>query len=422
MEKLIIDGGRPLNGRIKVDGMKNVASAVLFASIVTRGVCTIENLPKIKEVSVTLDILRTIGAKVSVIDESTVVLDTSSVENVHVPEELISKIRASYYLAGAMLARFKETEMGFPGGCDFGKRPIDQHIKAFRALGAEAYTDGEHISARAPHGLTGAEIYFDCVTVGGTINAMIAAVGAEGMTVINNAAREPHIVDLANFLNTCGAHISGAGTSVIKVRGGELHGCTYDIIPDMLEAGTYMVAAAATHGSVYIDGIIPKHISSISKKLMEMGVNITEFDDGVLVSAPNELKSTNIETMPYPGFPTDMQPLMAVLMCLAKGVGSINETIYDDRFRYVEELKRMGAHINLLGSRRAEIIGGYPLTPATVRAVDLRAGAAMTVAALATPGRTEIDDIYHLERGYSDLVGKLKSLGASIKKIDYTNL
>ncbi|MBO4354195.1 MAG: UDP-N-acetylglucosamine 1-carboxyvinyltransferase [Clostridia bacterium] len=422
MEKLIIDGGRPLNGRIKVDGMKNVASAVLFASILTRGTCVIENLPKINEVAVTVDILRIIGADVSDAGDGALKIDTTNVKNVSVPEELVGKFRASYYLAGAMLARFGKTEVGFPGGCDFGKRPVDQHIKAFRALGAEADTDGEHIYAYAPNGLVGTDIYFDCVTVGGTINAMIAAVGADGTTVINNAAREPHIVDLANFLNTCGARISGAGTSVIKVRGGELHGCTYDIIPDMLEAGMYMAVAAATHGSIYIDGIIPRHVSSISTKLTEMGVSITEFDDGVLVSAPNALKSTNIETLPYPGFPTDMQPLMAVLMCLADGVGTINETIYDDRFRYVEELKRMGAHITLSGRRRAEIIGGYPLSPSNVRAVDLRAGAAMVVAALATPGRTEIDDIYHLERGYSDMVEKLKSLGASIKKINYTSL
>jgi len=421
MEKIIIDGGRPLQGRVKVDGMKNAASAVILASIVTRGVCIIENLPKIKEVYVSLDILRAVGADVEAIDENSVRIDTANVADRPVPAELMSKMRASYYLAGAMLARFHRTDVAFPGGCDFGERPVDQHIKAFRALGADASSDSEHIEATAKNGLVGSEIYFDCVTVGGTINAMIAAVGAEGTTVINNAAREPHVVDVANFLNTCGARISGAGTNVIKVRGGELHGCTYDIIPDMLEAGTYMVAAAATRGSVYVDGIIPRHIVAISTKLTEMGAHIEEFDDGVLVSAPERLHGTNVKTMPYPGFPTDMQPLMAVLMCLSDGRSEINETIYDKRFRYVEELKRMGARISSDG-HYAEIFGTGVLYPASVRAVDLRAGAAMIVAGLAANGRTEIEDIHHIERGYSDIVEKFRALGASIKKVNYTDV
>ena len=421
MEKIIIDGGRPLQGRVKVDGMKNAAGAVIFASIVTRGVCVIENLPRINEVYVSLDILRAIGAEITMIDDNTAMINTEKVENVPVPAELMGKMRASYYLAGAMLARFGKTCVAFPGGCDLGERPVDQHIKAFRALGAESSSDDEHIEADAKDGLHGAEIYFDCVTVGGTINAMIAAVGADGMTVINNAAREPHVVDVANFLNTCGAKISGAGTNVIKIHGGALHGCTYDIIPDMLEAGMYMVAAAATHGSVYVDGIIPRHIESISTKLSEMGATVEEFDDGVLVSAPNALVGTNVKTMPYPGFPTDMQPLMAVLMCLADGKSEINETIFDRRFRYVEELRRMGARITSSG-HYAEIFGTGHLYPASVRAVDLRAGAAMVVAGLAAHGRTVIDDIYHVERGYSDIVGKLRALGASIYKIDYTTV
>ena len=421
MEKIIIDGGYPLQGRVKVDGMKNAAGAVIFASIVTRGVCVIENLPRINEVFVSLDILRAVGAEITMIGANTAMINTENVENVPVPAEMMNKMRASYYLAGAMLARFGKTDVAFPGGCDFGERPVDQHIKAFRALGADAMSDSEHIEATAENGLHGGDIYFDCVTVGGTINAMIAAVGADGTTVIYNAAREPHVVDVANFLNTCGAKISGAGTNVIKVRGGTLHGCTYDIIPDMLEAGMYMVAAAATHGSVYVDGIIPRHIEAISTKLSEMGATVDEFDDGVLVSAPNALVGTNVKTMPYPGFPTDMQPLMAVLMCLADGKSEINETIYDKRFRYVEELRRMGARITS-GGHYAEIYGTGRLYPASVRAVDLRAGAAMIIAGLAARGRTVIDDVYHVERGYSDFIEKFRALGASIYKIDYTTV
>ncbi|MBQ0125939.1 MAG: UDP-N-acetylglucosamine 1-carboxyvinyltransferase [Clostridiales bacterium] len=421
MEKIIVDGGHALEGRVKIDGMKNAAVAIMFASIVTGGICVIENLPNINDVSVALDILKSVGATVRRLDKNTAEIDASTVKNVSAPDELVRKMRASYYLAGAMLGKFGNVVIGLPGGCDFGARPVDQHIKAFRALGAAADADGEHITAKAENGLSGSVIYFDCVTVGGTINAMIAAVCANGDTVIYNAAREPHIVDLANFLNTCGARISGAGTNVIKIRGGaSLHGCTYDIIPDMLEAGAYMVAAAATHGSVYVDGVIPKHLSSISAKLSEMGADVEEFDDGVLVSAPGNLKSTNIKTLPYPGFPTDMQPLMAVLLCLSDGEGEIYETIYENRFRYAEELKRMGAQVKVDG-RRATFYGGT-LHPASVRAVDLRAGAAMIIAALAANGRTEIDDIYHVERGYSDIIGKLKSLGAMIKKIDYTNV
>lgn len=417
MDKIIIDGGYPLQGRVKIDGMKNAAGAVIFASILTQSVCVIENLPKISEVETSLEILRTVGAKVKMTDETTAEIDTSNVENKHVPDELMGRIRASYYLAGAMLARFGWTEIGLPGGCELGKRPIDQHIKAFRALGADAFSDNEHITASAPGGLKGTEIYFDCVTVGGTINAMLAAVGAEGTTVLYNAAHEPHVVDLANFLNTCGARITGAGTDIIKVRGGKLHGCVYDIIPDMLEAGTFMAAAVATHGSVYIDGIIPRHVESIIAKLEEMGAVIEEYDDGLSISAPGRTVATNIKTMPYPGFPTDMQPLMATLLCLSDGVGEIDETIYDSRFRYVEELKRMGARITASG-RHATVVGVKSLHPASVRAVDLRAGAAMIVAALATDGRTEIDDVYHVERGYSDIVNKLRSLGANIRKIE----
>ena len=422
MEKIIISGGVPLKGRVKVDGMKNAAGAVIFASLLTGGKCTINNMPDIGEVNTSLDIAAAVGAIVTRTGKNTVVIDSENVKPHRPPDALVKKIRASYYLAGAMLARFGKAEMAFPGGCDLGARPIDQHIKAFRALGADAYSDENIIKATAKNGLHPAEIFFDCVTVGGTMNAMIAALGTDGTTVINNAAREPHVVDLANFLNTCGAKISGAGTGIIKVRGGKLHGCTYDIIPDMLEAGIYMIAAAATRGDVRVDGIIPRHIETISAKLSEMGAEITEYDDSVSVSAQNApLKCTTVKTMPYPGFPTDMQPLMAALMCTCDGVGMINETVYDNRFRYVEELRRMGAKINVDG-RRAEIVGVGKLHAASVRAVDLRAGAAMLIAALATDGKTEIDDIFHIERGYSDIIQKLKNLGADIRKINYTNV
>lgn len=421
MEKMIIGGGIPLQGRVKIDGMKNAAVAVIFASIVTCDKCIIGNLPNIDDVDVSLEILRSVGANVVKTDKNTVEIDTTNVKNVPAPSDLVHRMRASYYFTGAMLARFGEAHMGMPGGCDLGARPIDQHIKAFRALGANADIVNDNIDAEARDGLFGTEIFFDCVTVGGTINAMIAAMGAHGVTVINNAAREPHVVDLANFLNTCGAKITGAGTDVIKIKRGALHGCTYDIIPDMLEAGCYMIAAAATRGSVYVDGIILKHIESISAKLAEMNVKISEFDDGVLVSAPERLVGTNVKTLPYPGFPTDMQPLMAVLMCIANGTGTINETIFENRFRYAEELRRMGARISV-SNGRAEIVGVEKLHAASVRAVDLRAGAAMMIAALATEGYTEIDDIYHIERGYSDIIQKLKALGADIKKVDNTNV
>lgn len=421
MEKIVINGGRSLEGRVKVDGMKNAAVAVIFASIVTRGVCIIDNLPDINDVRISLEILKSLGASVKKTGDTSVEIDTSSVENRCAPRELVGSMRASYYLVGAMLSRFGETCVCLPGGCDFGNRPIDQHLKAFRALGADAAIEGEYIKTRANPRLRGAEIYFDNVTVGGTINAILAAMGADDVVVINNAAKEPHVVDLANFLNTCGASIRGAGTSTIKIKPSTLHGCEYSIIPDMLEAGAYMVAAAATKGSVYVDGIIPKHIEAISMKLIEMGAEIREFDDGVMVSSSLRLKSTKVKTMPYPGFPTDMQPLIAVLMCTAEGVSEIKETIYENRFRYVEELKRMGARVSLRGNV-AEISGVGALRGASVRACDLRAGAAMVIAALAAEGKSEIDDIYHIERGYANIIEKLKNLGADIRKITYTQV
>lgn len=417
MEKIIINGGTPLNGSIEVSGMKNAALAIILANVLIEDKCIIENVPPINDVAKSFEILRAMGLSVKMIDKTTVEIDSTHAVGGTAPLELVRKMRASYYLLGAELGRFHHAFVGYPGGCDFGVRPIDQHIKGFEALGATINVEGGYVEATAKNGLKGANIFFDLVTVGGTINVILAAVKASGTTVIENAAREPHIVDLANFLNTCGAKISGAGTDTIKIKGVErLHGCTYAIIPDMIEAGTYMIAAAATHGRLKITNVIPKHLESISAKLEEMGVTVEENDDYVVVSHSGPLHRANIKTLPYPGFPTDMQPQISVLMCMADGVSYLSEGVYDNRFRYVEELKRMGASIKVDG-KTAIIEGGLPLSAAPVRAVDLRAGAAMVIAGLAAEGRSEIEDISHIERGYDDIVGKLKAVGASIKKV-----
>lgn len=423
MEKVIIDGGARLDGKITVSGMKNAAVAVLFASLVVNDVCIIENLPDINDCMISIYILKSIGVKIDVIGKNKVRIDARNARDEMPPNELAKKMRASYYLIGASLGRFGHAAIGYPGGCDFGVRPIDQHIKAFQALDADIVVKSDLIEARAKEGvLRGGNIFFDCVTVGGTINAMIAAATADGVTVIENAAREPHIVDLANFLNFCGASVTGAGTDTIKIKGvRELHGCTYTLIPDMIEAGTFMVAAAATGGRLYIDNVIPKHLEAITAKLTEMGVDVEEFDDAVLVSRKGELKKINIQTRPYPGFPTDMNPQIAVLMCIAQGQSQLTDTIWDNRFRYVEELKRMGAEINVNGNT-AVINGVKELVSANVRAVDLRAGAAMIIAGLAAKGRTEIDDFYYVERGYDDIVEKLRFVGANIRKIKANTL
>jgi len=419
MEKLIINGGVPLCGEIEVSGMKNSALAIIIATMLVDGVCVIENLPVINDVAITLEILQTMGMKIKMINATTVEIDSTNVTGGTSPLELVRKMRASIYLMGTELGRFGRAYVGYPGGDDFGVRPIDQHIKGFEALGARVTVESGYVEAVAPDGLKGANVYFDVNTVGGTINVILAAVLAKGTTYIENAAREPHVVDLANFLNSCGANISGAGTDSIRIKGvSSLHGCTYAIIPDMIEAGTYMIAAAATGGALRITNVIPKHLESISSKLEEMGVTVEEMDDmdAVLVSCKGPLSRCNIKTMPYPGFPTDLQPQMSALLCLAKGMSLMTETIFDNRFRYVEELKRMGASIKVDG-RTAIIEGGIPLSAAQVRAVDIRAGAAMVIAALATNGRTEIDEIYHIERGYDNIVGKLSTVGADIKKV-----
>ncbi len=417
MEKLIINGGAPLCGEIEVSGMKNAALAIIMGTLLVDGVSVIENLPVINDVAITLEILSSMGMKIRMLNATTVEIDSTHATGGSSPLELVRKMRASCYLIGAELGRFGRAYVGYPGGDDFGVRPIDQHIKGFEALGARVTVESGYIEAVAPMGLKGSSVYFDVNTVGGTINVILAAVLASGTTYIENAAREPHVVDLANFLNACGANVSGAGTDTIKIKGvPSLHGCTYAIIPDMIEAGTYMIAAAATGGALKVTNVIPKHLESISAKLEEMGVTVEELDDAVFVKCENGLSRCNIKTMPYPGFPTDLQPQMSALLCLADGVSFMTETIFDNRFRYVEELKRMGASIKVDG-RVAIIEGGTPLSAAKVRAVDIRAGAAMVIAGLATKGRTEIDEIYHIERGYDNIVGKLSTVGADIRKI-----
>ena len=418
MEKVIIDGGTKLEGTITVSGMKNAAVAVLYATVLAGDVCIIENLPNISDVRISLEILKSVGATVEYLDETEVKIDTTHALDKMPPDELAKKMRASYYLIGATLGRFGHSVIGYPGGCDFGVRPIDQHIKAFNALGADVSTENSIIEATAREGrLKGSNIFFDCVTVGGTMNAMLAAVLAEGTTEIENAAREPHIVALANFLNFCGADVKGAGTDKIKIRGVEkLHGCTYELIPDMIEAGTYMIAAAATGGDLYIDNVIPKHMEAISVKMREMGVTIDEYDDAMRVYCEGPLTNVDIKTSPYPGFPTDMNPQIAVLMCMAEGEGTLTDTIWDNRFRYVEELKRMDAEIEVDGNM-ATFAGGTVFKPARVRAVDLRAGAAMIIAGLVAKGQTEIDDFFYVERGYDNIIEKLRGVGAHIMKI-----
>ncbi len=417
MENIIINGGNKLFGEIEVSGMKNAAVGVILSCLLVKDTCTIENLPNISDVNASFEILESMGAVVKRLSKTTIQVNCTNCKCGTSPYELVRKMRASYYLIGAELGRFHRASVGCPGGCDFGVRPIDQHIKGFEALGAKVTVEGGYVEAVAENGMIGNQVYFDGVSVGATMNIIIAAVLARGTTVIENAAREPHIVDLANFLNTCGAKITGAGTDVIKIKGVEaLHGCTYAIIPDMIEAGTFMIAAAATGGRLKINNVIPKHLESISAKLEEMGVTVEELDDAVIVSRDGELTSVNIKTMPYPGFPTDMNPQMCALLCLASGTSRLTESVWDTRFRYVEELKRMGAKIKVDG-KVAVVDGPVTFSAAPVRAVDLRAGAAVIISGLAAKGRTVIDDIYHIKRGYEDIVGKLREVGADIKEV-----
>ena len=416
MEKIVINGGRPLHGSIEVSGSKNAAIPIILATLMVDDICVIENVPAISDITLSLEILAAMGCHIRMLSRNTVEIDSRGAMGGVSPYELVRKMRGSYYLVGAELARWGKAYVGLPGGCDFGVRPIDQHIKGFKALGAKVSVEGGYIDAKADE-LKGSSIYFDMETVGGTINVMIAASLAKGTTIIENAAREPHIVDLANFLNTCGAKISGAGTDTIKIKGVErLYGSTYAVIPDMIEAGTYMCAAAATGGHLKVTNVIPKHMEAVSAKLEEMGVGIVENDDSIEVVSTGELHRVTVKTLPYPGFPTDMNPQFGALLCLADGVSCLTEGIFNNRFKYVEELKRMGASIKVDGST-AIIEGGVPLSGAPVKAVDLRAGVAMIIAGLSIKGKTEIEDIHYIERGYDDVVGKLRAVGADIKKV-----
>ena len=419
MTKYLIQGGNPLHGTIQISGAKNAAVAIIPAALLVDGVCRIENVPQISDVTLILQILRELGADVRVINRTTVEVDCSHIRNRQVPYELARKIRASYYLVGALLSRFGWAEVPLPGGCDLGGRPIDQHIKGFVAMGAEVDVRSGLICARVPGGarLSGGQVYLDMVSVGATMNIMLAATLAGGMTIIENAAKEPHIVDLANFLNSMGADIRGAGTDVIKLHGVErLRGGSYSIIPDQIEAGTYMAAVAAAGGQVLIKNVIPKHLDCITAKLVEMGVDVEEQDDALLLRRDGPLGRVNVKTMPYPGFPTDMQPQIAAVLCIARGTSVLTEGVWDNRYRYVDEFRRMGAHIQVDG-KVAVVEGVDHLTGAPVHACDLRAGAAMVIAGLAAQGTTEIDGIYHIERGYETIVEKLASVGANIQTI-----
>ncbi len=419
MERYVIHGGKPLHGKVEISGAKNAAVAIIPAAIMVRGVCRLENLPEISDTDTLLHILTFLGAKVNMINRSTVELDCTDIQMDRLPEQmwtLTRKIRASYYLIGAMLGRFGRAYSTMPGGCNFGVRPIDQHIKGLTALGADMNVSGGFIHATAKNGrLHGSTIYLDKVSVGATINIMIAAATAEGRTVIENVAREPHIVDLANFLNSMGADVRGAGTDVIKIRGvRQLHGGTYALIPDQIEAGTYMAAVAATGGSIRVCNVIPKHLECISSKLREMNVDVEEGDDYVLVRRAGPLRRTNLKTMPYPGFPTDMQPQISAVLCMAPGSSVVTEGVWSSRYKYVAELRKMGAQIVVEG-QTAFIQGVSRLTGANVKACDLRAGAAIVIAGLAAEGVTYVEDINFIERGYQNLVGKFRALGADIR-------
>ncbi len=419
MTKYIVQGGQPLFGEVHISGAKNAAVAIIPAALLVDGICRIENIPQISDVTALLKILEQLGAKVRFLNRSDVEIDCRHIATTQVSQELAHKIRASYYLIGALLGRFGEAEVSMPGGCNFGGvRPIDQHVKGFVAMGAEV-REGDFICAKADGGrMKGANIYLDVVSVGATMNIMMAAALAEGTTVIENAAKEPHIVDLANFLNSMGADIKGAGTDTIRIFGVDrLHGGSYAIIPDQIEAGTYMAAVAACGGQVLVRGIIPKHMDCITAKLQEMGVQVEEQDDTLLVRHAGRLRRTNVKTLPYPGFPTDMQPQITVALCLAEGTSMVTEGVWDNRYRYVGELMRMGAQIRVEG-RSAVVEGVERLNAASVQAYDLRAGAAMVIAALAADGVSEVTNVHYIERGYEDIIGKLRGIGAKIESVE----
>jgi len=417
VEKLRIYGGKPLKGEVTICGAKNAAICILPALLLIDGKCKIENLPDIIDVKRYIALLKELGLKISQDNPNEILVENNGITTTKCSLEICSKMRASYYMVGALLGRYKSAEVPLPGGCNFGARPIDQHIKGFEALGAQISTTQGSIKATTKK-LIGTSIYLDVVSVGATVNMILASVLAEGTTVIENAAKEPHIVDLANFLNTMGANIKGAGTDTIKIIGVKsLPGNkTYSIIPDQIEAGTFMIAAAATNGDVTIKNCIPKHLDSISAKLVEMGITVEELGDAVRVKCDKRPKKVNIKTMPYPGFPTDMQPQMATLLSIASGMSILTEAVWDNRFQYVEELKKFGAQIRVEG-RSAIIEGVKTLNGAPVSCTDLRAGAAMVIAGLASKGFTDISNIHYIDRGYENIEGKLKKLGAKIERI-----
>ena len=420
MEKLVIEGGTPLKGSVSINGAKNAAVAILPATILVKGKCRIENLPHISDIVLCCNILKDLGATVNFINDNEVEIDTTSINKTVVPIDTTRKFRASYYFIGALLGRFHDADVGVPGGCNFGSRPIDQHIKGFEILGADVKVEGGTVKASAEK-LIGDNVYLDVVSVGATINIMLAGVLAEGTTVIENAAKEPHVVDLANFLNTMGANIKGAGTDIIKITGvSELKGnSTYSIVPDQIEAGTFMIAAAATRGDVWITNCITKHLDPISAKLEEMGVTIEENDDGdaIRVCCTERTNKVSIKTLPYPGFPTDMQPQAGVLLSISNGTSYINEGVFDSRFQYTEELKKLGANIRVEG-KTAIFEGVESLLGCPVTATDLRAGAALIIAGLVAKGSTEIYGIEHVDRGYEHIENKFRALGATINRYD----
>ena len=416
MEQYIIKGGNPLVGEVEIGGAKNAALAILAAAIMTDETVTIDNLPDVNDINVLLEAISGIGAEVDRIDRHTVRINGSNIENFDIEYDYIKKIRASYYLLGALLGKYKRAEVALPGGCNIGSRPIDQHLKGFRALGA--YVDIEHgkIIAEAER-LIGKHIYFDVVSVGATINVMMAASMAEGLTILENVAKEPHVVDVANFLNSMGVNIRGAGTDVIKIRGvSRLHKTDYSIIPDQIEAGTFMFAAAATRGDVTVMNVIPKHLEATIAKLVEIGCEVEEFDDAVRVVSKGDLHNTQVKTLPYPGFPTDMQPQIGVTLALCKGTSTITESIFENRFKYLSELARMGANVKVEGNA-ATIEGVDKFSGPRVSAPDLRAGAALVIAGMAADGITIVDDIVYIQRGYERFEEKLRSLGAVIERV-----
>ena len=420
MDKFVIHGGKPLFGEVTISGAKNAAVAIIPAAVMVDGVCRIENIPMVSDVLIQLEILRELGCGVRVINKDTVEIDATTLNTSSAVSDLNRKMRASYYLIGAFLGRFQKAEVAMPGGCNFGGvRPIDQHMKGFEALGAKMEIRNGIVCADGSQGLKGTNIYLDVASVGATVNIMLAACMAEGQTIIENAAKEPHIVDLANFLNSMGADIMGAGTDVIKIRGvRELTGGFYSIIPDQIEAGTYMAAVAAAGGSVLVKNVIPKHMDCITAKLAEMGCEISEEDDNIRITRNGPTHKIQVKTMYYPGFPTDMQPQLAAALCLAEGTSVVTEGVWENRFRYSDELRRMGAHIQVDG-KVAVIEGVEKLTGAPVRASDLRAGAALVIAGLAAEGTTEIEEIGYIERGYEDIVEKLRKLGADISRVAF---